>query len=518
MRAPGLRAPTFPLDRRASGILLHPTSLPGPHGCGDVGRPADAFLDWLKRARQSIWQMLPIGPVGFGNSPYSTHSSFAGNTLLISLERLEEEGWLDPEDPPARLPRGRVDYAATARHRRRRLLRAYARFRNQRRPPDFEDFLERERSWLDDFALYSAIKDHHRGQAWVRWPEELRRRDPAALGAFRRAEPEAIEFHAFCQWIFDRQWEDLRTRCADAGVTLVGDLPIFLAHDSADVWAHPELFFLDGDGMPTVVAGVPPDYFSRTGQRWGNPLYRWDVLQQTGFSFWVERMRHALRRFDLLRLDHFIGFVRYWEIPATAETAADGIWRPVPGYELFDTLRRALGVSRLPFIAEDLGEVSEDVFALRDAYELPGIRVLQFAFGDDPQADSFKPHNYVQRAVVYTGTHDNDTLLGWLRDPGGEGRPRTPEQAERERSFALRYLGTTPGRFVWDAIRATLMSVANFTIFPLQDVLELGSAARMNRPGTLAGNWEWRTRDLPPERAERLAELTELYDRTEDRR
>lgn len=479
-----------------------------------MGEPADAFLHWLRRAGQHLWQMLPIGPVGYGNSPYSAHSAFAGSTLLIGLDRLEEEGWLERETPPSRLPRGSVDYRATARHRRRRLLQAFERFRAGRRPSDFEAFRERERGWLEDFTLYSAIKDRHGGRAWVRWPEPLRRREPNALAEFRRSQAEAIEFHAFCQWIFDRQWNDFRARCAEAEVSLIGDLPIFLAHDSSDVWAHPELFHLDEEGMPTVVAGVPPDYFSRTGQRWGNPLYRWDVLQRSGFSFWLERIGHALRRFDLLRLDHFIGFVRYWEIPAASETAVEGRWRPVPGHELFAAIKRALDLDRLPFIAEDLGAVSSEVFALRDAFELPGIKVLQFAFGDDPQADSFKPHNYERLSVVYTGTHDNDTLRGWFRDTGTETSTRTPEQIEKERDFALRYLGTTPGRFVRDAIRAALVSVANFSIFPLQDVLELGSAARMNRPGTLGGNWEWRTRDLPPDRAEWLAELTAIYGRT----
>lgn len=502
-----------PRPGRASGILLHPTSLPGPHGCGDIGAPSRAFLAWLQRAGQRLWQMLPIGPIGFGNSPYSAHSTFAGNILLLSLEALEREGLLDPAPPPARLPRGRVNYEATSRYRRRRLLEAHARFRSRGKSADFEAFRERERSWLEDFALYSAIKDREGGRPWFAWPAPLRAREGRALDEAKRALEEAIEFHAFCQWIFDRQWSELRAESAARGVHLIGDLPIFLAHDSADVWANRHLFYLDDLGMPTVVAGVPPDYFSRTGQRWGNPLYRWDAMEQEGFAFWLDRLRHALERFDLLRLDHFIGFVRYWEIPASAETAIEGRWRASPGRALFSTVRRKLGFDVLPFLAEDLGAVSPEVHALRDEFGLPGMKILQFAFGDDPQAESFLPHNFPRNAVVYTGTHDNDTLLGWWRDPGGESSTRTPEQCERERQAALRYVGGNPNQIVWNMIRLAMLSVAQYSIFPMQDILELGSSARMNLPGTLGGNWEWRTRTLPPERADRLAELSAIYGR-----
>lgn len=502
-----------PEQERASGILLHPTSLPGPHGCGDIGTPALAFLDWLARAKQSLWQMLPIGPIGYGNSPYSAHSSFAGNLLLISLETLEREGWLEPASPPPRLPRGRVDYPATARHRRARLRQAHARFRARSGAEDFDAFRERERGWLEDFALYSAIKDQHGGRPWVAWPAPLRDREPAAIAEARRTLADAIDFHAFTQWIFDRQWHALRSACAERGVRLVGDVPIFLAHDSADVWANRHLFFLDERGWPTVIAGVPPDYFSRTGQRWGNPLYRWKRMEEDGFAFWRARIRRALERFDLLRLDHFIGFVRYWEIPAQAPTAMEGAWREGPGRKLFAALREELGVDVLPFIAEDLGAITEEVVALREELGLPGMKILQFAFGDDPQADSFLPHNYTRNAVVYTGTHDNDTLLGWFTDEGGPSSTRTPEQCRIEREAALRYVGGPPSRFVWSAIRIAMLSVARFAIFPMQDVLELGSAARMNVPGTVSGNWEWRTRSLPEDRADRLAELTATYGR-----
>lgn len=501
------------LDERASGILLHPTSLPGPNGCGDIGAPAEAFLQWLERAGQRLWQMLPIGPIGYGNSPYSAHSAFAGNTLLISLERLEEEGWLSAEAPPEGLPPGRVDYPATARHRARRLRAAYERFARGPRPAAFTSFCEGASDWLDDFALYSAIKDRHGGLPWIRWPGPLRDREPGALEAAAASLREELDFHRFCQWVFARQWEALRERSAAAGVALIGDLPIFLAHDSADVWANRRLFHLDEAGAPTVVAGVPPDYFSRTGQRWGNPLYRWDALERENFAFWTARIRHALASFDLLRLDHFIGFVRYWEIPADAETAIGGRWRGAPGWALFSAVRERLGLERLPFIAEDLGAVSEEVFELRDALGLPGLKLLQFAFGDDPQATSFLPHNYERRSVVYTGTHDNDTLLGWWEDPGGAASTRTPAQIQKEREAALRYLGGQDEAIVWRMIRLAMLSVANYSIFPMQDVLELDTSSRMNLPGTLGGNWEWRSRALPLDRAERLAELTATYGR-----
>src|SRR5690606_13190445 len=320
-----------------------------------------------------------------------------------------------------------------ARHRRARLRQAHARFRARSGAEDFDAFRERERGWLEDFALYSAIKDQHGGRPWVAWPAPLRDREPAAIAEARRTLADAIDFHAFTQWFFDRQCHALRSACAERGVRLVGDVPIFLAHDSADVWANRHLFFLDERGWPTVIAGVPPDYFSRTGQRWGNPLYRWQRMEEDGFAFWRARIRRALERFDLLRLDHFIGFVRYWEVPAQAPAAMEGAWREGPGRKLFAALREELGVDVLPFIAEDLGAITEEVVALREELGLPGMKILQFAFGDDPQADSFLPHNYTRNAVVYTGTHDNDTLLGWFTDEGGPSSTRTPEQCRIER-------------------------------------------------------------------------------------
>jgi len=538
------------LRDRASGILLHPTSLPGPFGCGDLGPAATRFARWLARAGQRWWQMLPVGPVGYGNSPYSSSSAFAGNPLLLSLELLEEEGWLSA-DPPPSLPGGRVDYPRTMAYRRRRLREAFEGWRRAdalQPDPSFHRFVDAERSWLDDFALFAALKEAHGGVAWSFWPGPLRDREQEALEAAAAELEEEVLFQRFCQWRFEEQWGRLRRHCEGLGVGLIGDLPIFVAHDSADVWSHRELFLLDDAGAPTVVAGVPPDYFSATGQRWGNPLYRWDRIADEGYGWWIERLRKSLHRFHAIRLDHFIGFVRNWEIPASSATAQEGVWRPGPGIALFDAAASTLGT--LPLIAEDLGLVTEEVTALRDALGLPGIRILQFAFGSDLQAPSFRPHNYPRNAVVYTGTHDNDTVEGWFRAPGGG-----EEEAARERSFAVRYLGAcldprrygaeptrpdpaepSPASSATEAlrkapplpssrldpttihgamIRAALGSVANLAILPLQDVLGLGGEARMNLPGTLEHNWEWRfeSRQLDDALAFQLSALVRIYGR-----
>lgn len=507
---------TASLRDRASGILLHPTSLPGPHGCGDLGASAHAFVEWLAGAKQHLWQMLPIGPIGYGNSPYSALSSFAGNPLLIGLDALAAEGLLPADARRPRLSMERVNYAATSKYRLARLQEAFRRWsEGTRERASFEAFREGQADWLDDYCLYKSIKEEQGQRPWVEWPAPLRCRDPSALAQARQDHRGAIEWHAFVQWIFDTQWKRLREHAALRGIALVGDLPIFVAHDSADVWAHQELFHLDASGALEVVAGVPPDYFSRTGQRWGNPLYRWGSQREALFRFWIRRFEKTLEQFDLLRLDHFIGFVRYWEIPAGEETAIHGVWREGPGVALFDALRRVLGLQQLPLIAEDLGAVTPEVIALRDRLGLPGTKVLQFAFGDDPQAPSFLPHNYPRLSVVYTGTHDNDTVAGWYRDPGGEASVRSSSQIAAERAHALRYLDPSNQPFHWKMIRAAMASVARFAIFPLQDVLGLGSSARMNRPGTTNGNWEWRVRTLPPDAGKRLAALTETFGRME---
>jgi 4-alpha-glucanotransferase len=499
------------LDQRAAGVLLHPTSLPGPAFAGDLGPAAHRFVAWLAAARQRLWQMLPIGPPGYGGAPYQSPSSCAGNPLLVSLEGLRRDGLLGAADLVApRDPRPHcadLDRAARVRYPRLRL--AHERFRRRRAARARLDDLRAARPWLADWALFAALKDAHGGAPWTAWAPELRDRRRGALAAARARLADEVAFHEFLELEFDRQWTALRARCRAAGVALVGDLPCFPAHDSAEVWAARDLFELDRRGRPTVVAGVPPDYFSRTGQRWGNPVYRWPRLAAHGYDFFVMRLGALLERFDAVRLDHFIGLVRTWAVPAGARTAAAGRYRPGPGARLLERLRRVFG--DLPVIAEDLGVVTPEVKALRDRFGLPGMRVLQFAFGDDPEADSYKPHRYPRRCVVYTGTHDNDTTVGWFRDRGSARSTRAGAAIAAERAATLRYVGTDGREIHWDLIRLAATSVADLAVVPAQDLLGLGSAARMNRPGTTGGgNWRWRARPgaFSDALAARLAALT----------
>ncbi|ABS27165.1 4-alpha-glucanotransferase [Anaeromyxobacter sp. Fw109-5] len=505
-----------PRDRR-SGILLHPTSLPGPHGLGDLGAGAHRFAAWLAEARQRLWQVLPLGPTGFGDSPYQALSSRAGNPLLVSLETLRNEGWLEdgelagaPAGPP-----DRAAYEAAGPWKRERLGRAAAAFSARagaEARAELEAFRAREADWLEDWALFAVLKDAHEGRPWTRWAEPLARREPRALDAARARYATAIFAEVFSQWCFARQWEALRARCRALGIALLGDLPIYVAHDSVEVWSRPELFRLDARGEPTVVAGVPPDYFSATGQLWGNPLPDWEAVARDGFRSWMEHIRGTLARVDRIRLDHFRGFEAYWEIPAGAATAEEGRWVPGPGARLFEALERALGP--LPFVAENLGVITPEVEALRHRFRLPGMAVLQFAFGNDPQAPTFLPHNYERDTVAYTGTHDNDTVMGWWEGGAGDS-VRTAEDVAREKARARAYLGTDGRDMSWVMIRAVLSSVADTAIVPMQDVLGLGSAARMNTPATLDGNWRWRVREeaLTAQVAARLAEAAELYGR-----
>jgi 4-alpha-glucanotransferase len=459
--------------------------------------------------------MLPVGPPGYGESPYSAESAFAGSPHLVSLDGLAASGLLDPGTltPREALRADRVDYPSMAAHRAKHLRAAFDAFEARGDRQGLDAFCEENRAWLEELTLFRALKRAHGGVQWTLWPAPLRRREAPALAAARRQLAREVAQEKFLQYVFDQQWVALRAYASARGVRLIGDLPIFVAHDSADVWQDPESFFLDEVGAPTVIAGCPPDYFSATGQRWGNPLYRWRRMKKNGYAWWIERLRVALRRFDAVRLDHFIGFQRYWEIQATEPTAVRGRWMKGPGSDFFDAVGRALG--HLPLIAEDLGEVTPAVYALRDRYRLPGIRILQFAFGNDRSAPSFLPHNYPRRAVVYTGTHDNDTVVGWFHDEGGPDSTRTALQARSEREAALRYLGTSGKEIHWDMIRAALASVARLALFPLQDVLGLGSEARMNRPGQARGNWAWRFAGnaLTPELADRLAGLTRTYGR-----
>ncbi|MGO9712740.1 MAG: 4-alpha-glucanotransferase [Polyangiaceae bacterium] len=510
------------LGERTSGLLVHPTSLAGPHGCGDIGASSLRWLDFMRVSGHRWWQMLPVGPVGYGNSPYSAQSAFAGSALLLALEPLVEAGWLETRalDARASLPAERVDYAATERFRETCLRTAFSAFvsRGARDPrwKAFVAFEECERGWLDGFALFRAIKRAHDRVAWTSWPAALRDRKGPELDRAARGLADDVRFEKMTQWLFFEQWRTLRAECASRHIGLIGDVPIFVAHDSADVWQERELFHLDALGAPTVIAGVPPDYFSATGQRWGNPHYRWPRLKKTGYRWWLDRMQTTLARFDAVRIDHFIGFTRYWEIPASEPTAVKGRWVRGPGADFFRALAKEIG--ELPLIAEDLGVVTPRVKRLRDHFKLPGIKVLQFAFGTDPQAPGFLPHNYRRRAVVYTGTHDNDTTVGWFSEVGGGASTRSAAQTERERQTVMHYLGSDSSdgsEIHWDMIRAAYASVARTAIVPLQDALGLGTRARMNHPGTVEGNWEWRVDDgaLTVELAVRLADLARTYGR-----
>jgi 4-alpha-glucanotransferase len=486
---------------RSSGILLHPTSLPGPHGVGDLGPDARRFIQFLAETRQSVWQVLPLGPTGYGDSPYQCFSAFAGNPLLVSLEDLESEGWLTADDlaSPPDFPDSEADYGAVMDFKRPLLRRAHGGFvarADAAQRAAFEAYCAAHAAWLDDFALFMAIKEHHGGTAWNRWEPALATRQPEALAAWRVSAADAVEAHKFAQWVFARQWNRLREECRAHDIRVMGDLPIFVAHDSADVWAHPELFRLGLDGGPAFIAGVPPDYFSATGQCWGNPLYRWEMLHATGYQWWIERFRQAFALLDLVRLDHFRGFEAYWEIPGHEQTAVNGRWVQGPGARLFEALEQALG-SSLPIVAENLGVITPEVEALRQRFGFPGMAILQFAFGTDAQARSFRPHHYERHLVAYTGTHDNDTLQGFWRTEAGVGNTNSVEELEAEKERVRAYLGLVEGdaagaEIHWALIRTLMASVADLTIVPLQDVLGLGSEARMNLPSRPAGNWRWR--------------------------
>jgi 4-alpha-glucanotransferase len=491
---------------RSSGILLHPTSLPGPHGSGDLGAHARHFVDWLVAAGQRLWQILPLGGIGPGNSPYMSSSAFAGNVLLIDLQGLQERGWLEAADlaPATGFEDRRLNFAAVVPWRMERLQRAAGRFAAQASATDqadFAAFCAQQAGWLEDYALFMALADAHGWALWCDWPEGLAGRNATALAAARRQHAPAIHFWQFCQWCFFRQWAALRDYAHGRGVRIVGDAPIFVAYQSADVWARQELFELDATGRPQVVAGVPPDYFSATGQRWGNPLYRWDAHRAEGFAWWTERIRRTFDLVDIVRIDHFRGFAGYWEIPASEPTAIIGRWMPGPGAALFEAIQAALGP--LPIIAEDLGVITPEVDALRLRFSLPGMRVLQFAFGGGND-NTYLPHNYVPGTVVYGGTHDNNTSIGWWADA-----------SDAERAHVRAYLQTDGQDIAWDLIRAASASVADTAIHPLQDVLGLGADCRMNLPGTGEGYWEWRfTWDqVRPEHAQRLRRLGVLYRR-----
>jgi 4-alpha-glucanotransferase len=471
------------LDHRTSGVLLHITSLPGPHGIGDFGPGAWHFVDWLAAAGQRLWQVLPMTPIGPGDSPYQSVSAFAGSPLMVALEPLIERGWLAaPQLPAGGFDSTAVDYAQVVPWRMAQLRLAAEGFvadRDAAEHADFAAWRHAEAHWLDDYALFMALEAAHGGRPWWTWEPPLARRETAALVQARQDLATEMAFWHFVQWCFDRQWRALKAHANDRGVSIVGDLPIFVAHHSADCWARPDLYQLDADFQPTVVAGVPPDFFSVTGQRWGNPLYHWARMADEEYAWWTARIQRMLAQADIFRIDHFRGFAACWEIPASCPTAVEGNWVAGPGKALFDAVEQALG--RLPIIAEDLGVITPDVVALRDGCGFPGMRILQFAFSDDA-SNAFLPHHYVPATVVYTGTHDNDTVQGWWLT--------TPVHEQR---YASRYLGCGEQGLHWAMVRTASASVARTAIFPLQDLLGLDGRHRMNLPGVMGGgNWTWR--------------------------
>ena len=492
---------------RKSGILLHPTSLPGPGGIGSFGAEARKFIDFLQASGQSLWQVLPLGYTSYGNSPYMCYSAFAGNPLLIDLDQLVAEGDLNADDLRRKVTAERVDYPLVMEYKFGALRSAAARFFAGGRSSRMEEFWHfcDTTPWLHDFALFMALKEQYSGHSWCDWPEDLVGRDRDVLAKASTHLGSRIGEHKYQQWQFFRQWHELRKYASQKGVGIFGDIPIFVAYDSVDVWANPQLFHLDKVGRPTVVAGVPPDYFSKTGQLWGNPLYNWDAMAQDGYSWWIDRVRSSLDLYDLIRIDHFRGFAACWEVPYGETTAINGQWVPGPGEELFAALAAALG--DLPIVAEDLGSITPDVELLRDRFSFPGMKILQFAFGSGPN-NPYLPHNHVRSSVVYTGTHDNDTTLGWFTSLSAQ-----------EKKLVLHYLDRPAESIVWDLIRTALASVADTCILPLQDLLELPGDSRMNFPGTAYGNWSWRVGKgiLTAKLAKRLRGLTETYGRSLNR-
>ncbi len=499
---------------RESGILLHPTSLPGPYGIGEIGPQARQFVDRLERMGQRLWQILPHGPTSYGDSPYQSLSTFAGNHLLISFDDLVAEGLLNADRLKKfpEFPDHEVDYGPVIEARMevlRSVCRTFERKASDEMKHAYHEFCRREAFWLEDYALFYALKDAHDLRPWTEWPRELGLRDPMALDEARRKYNTAIRNVKIQQFLFDRQWQALRAYAHQHRVKLIGDIPIFVAHDSADVWANPDLYYLDGNGQPIVIAGVPPDYFSATGQRWGNPLYRWDIHEHTGYDWWIRRIKKIFEMVDIVRIDHFRGFEAYWEIPAHEPTAMNGRWVDGPKGAIFDAMIKAIG--QLPIIAEDLGVITEGVEALRDHYHFPGMRILQFAFGNDAKAADYRPESYPPNCVVYTGTHDNDTTVGWFWSNAGENSTRTQEEIEAERQTILAYVQTDGSQIHWDMISLAAKSNASTAIYPLQDLLGLGSEARMNVPGVEGGNWRWRFRwdQLNDEIQQRLYDVCE---------
>ncbi len=505
---------------RASGILLHPTSLPGDFGIGDLGPEAYSFVNFLADAGQTYWQILPLGPTGYGDSPYQCFSAFAGNPLLISPEKLVEDDFLTAAQIAERpaFPSNKVDFGGVYKWKSKLLPLAYKGFQNSTNTGlrgDLDQFRHENEWWLDDYAAFKAIKSSQDQRPWYEWPVLLKLREPGALAAIREQLFEEILAEKFYQFLFFRQWGLLKEYANKHGVKIIGDIPIFVALDSADVWCNQEKFKLSSDGSPSVVAGVPPDFFSQTGQLWGNPIYDWERMRADGFKWWVARVEFTLRTVDVVRVDHFRGFAAAWEVPGGDKTAENGNWVDVPGKELFQALREHLG--RLPFIAEDLGVITPDVEELRDMYNFPGMKILQYAFSGDAKNHDL-PHNYTSNSVTYTGTHDNDTTVGWWLSKTGAGSTRGADEISHEHEFCMKYLNTDGSEIHWDLIRAVWASVADTAITPIQDLIGIGNEGRMNLPASSSGNWFWRLdrEALTPEITERLRELTKVYGRSNE--
>lgn len=493
---------------RSSGILFHPTSLPGKYGIGTLGKEAYAFIDFLKKSRQKLWQIFPLGPTGYGDSPYQSFSSFAGNPYLIDFDLLIEAHLLSEEDLRDVFfgdNEEYIDYGAIYNQKYPLLRKAYENFKssdNHEMKENLEHFKRENASWLNDYSLYISLKNHFNGLPWNEWAHDIKNREHGAMEHYRNELADDIEYHNFIQFLFFKQWGDVKRYANENGIKIIGDIPIFVAADSSDAWANPEIFLFDEERKPVKVAGVPPDYFSATGQLWGNPLYNWQKLKETNYSWWVERVRANLSTCDIIRIDHFRGFEAYWAVPYGDDTAINGQWEPGPGIDLFNAIKSQLG--ELPIIAEDLGLMTQGVIDLREATGFPGMKILGFAF-DSGEENDYLPHTYTKNCVVYTGTHDNDTLIGWFQ-----------KAKEEDRQFARDYLNSrSDDEIHWDAIRGAWSSVANMAISPVQDFLGLGSEARINTPGVAAGNWQWRLKHgvLTDELAERIAKLTKVYSR-----
>lgn len=492
---------------RCSGILLHPTSLPGKYGTGTLGKEAFDFVDFLKASGQRLWQIFPLGPTGYGDSPYQCFSAFAGNPLLISLEKLQKDGWLSPADlfTTQKFNDKKVEFGKVIDFKSRLLEKAFRRFRSKASRSQvlkFEAFCHSRKDWLDDYALFMALKDRYHGKPWWEWDSGIRSRNAESVKKYRMECRDRIAYYQFIQYIFFSQWFDLHLYAKRNQVHIIGDVPIFVAYDSADSWSHPEYFYFDKNLKPNKVAGVPPDYFSKTGQLWGNPLYRWSAMKKDGYRWWVRRMALAFEMTDTVRLDHFRGFCAFWAVPYGDKTAVNGKWEPGPGIDLFKSMIKTFG--KLPIIAEDLGVITPDVVELRDKLGLPGMKILQFAF-DSNEKNNYLPHRFTENCVVYTGTHDNDTVKGWYQ-----------KASAKDKIFAERYMNVRNTKNIsWEFIRTAWSSVARFAIAPLQDFLDLGSEARMNLPGSTGGNWQWRFKkgELGPGLAEKIKILTKTFER-----